>query len=64
MSSSANPHRLELLNEREAFWLDCIRAACPGGVPSPTLAKAQALRRLFTSPVPLQEREEADDDGP
>ena len=43
------PNRLVLLDEHENFWLDCLRAACPEGVPAPTLARAQALRRLFAS---------------
>jgi len=64
VSSSAISHRLVLLDEREVFWIDCLRVACPDGVPVPTLARAQALRRLFTSPVPLQEHEEAGDDRP
>lgn len=48
-----------LLNEHEAFWLDCIRVACNDEVPEPTLARAQALRRLFAPQRWLQEREEA-----
>lgn len=32
-----------LLNEHEAFWIDCIRVACNDEVPEPTLARAQAL---------------------
>jgi hypothetical protein len=53
-----------LLDEHESFWLDCLRAACPKGVPAPTLARAQALRRLFILPVPLHEHDEADDARP
>lgn len=61
---SSLTHRLVLVDEHEAFWIDCLRVACPNGVPAPTLARAQALRRLFTLPVPLEEHEEAGDDRP
>ena len=53
-------HRTVLVNEYEAFWLDCIRVACNDAVPEPTLARAQALRRLFTTDVQLV-IEEAED---
>jgi hypothetical protein len=55
---------LDLLNEHERFWLDCIRAACPDGVPAPTLARAQALRWLFKAQVPPLEHQWAGDDLP
>jgi hypothetical protein len=47
-----------LLNEHEAFWLDCLRVACNDEVPEPTLARAQALRRLFAPQGWPQERQE------
>ena len=56
--------RTVLLNEHEAFWIDCLRVACPNGVRAPTLARAQALRRLFTRRVPLEEHEEPGDGQP
>jgi hypothetical protein len=60
VSAAIRPqHRTVLLNEHEAFWLDCIRVACNDEVPEPTLARAQALRRLFAPEGWLQEREEA-----
>lgn len=60
MSAAPRPQqRNMLLNEHEAFWLDCIRVACNDQVPRPTLARAQALRRLFESQAPLQEQEGA-----
>jgi hypothetical protein len=43
---------MERLDEHEIFWIDCLRVACPNGVPEPTLARAQALRRLFASQEP------------
>lgn len=52
-------HRLMLLDEHEAFWLDCIRVACNDQVPRPTLARAQALRGLFAPQRPLRAQEEA-----
>ena len=51
-----------LLNEHEAFWIDCIRVACNDEVPEPTLARAQALRRLFAPQGWRQEQEEAGHD--
>jgi hypothetical protein len=58
MSADTRPaRRTVLLDEHECFWLDCIRVACNDQVPRPTLARAQALRRLFTSPVSLEEEE-------
>ena len=56
--------RIELVDEHERFWLDCLRAACPDGVPAPTLARAQALRRLFNPQVALQKHQGAGDDRP
>jgi len=46
-TSSPFTHRLVLLDDHEAFWLDAIRVACNGRVPAPTLARAQAIRCLF-----------------
>jgi hypothetical protein len=58
-SDLRSTHRTVLVNEYEAFWLDCIRVACNDAVPRPTLARAQALRRLFAPQGWPQEREEA-----
>lgn len=58
-SDLRSTHRTVLVNEHEAFWLDCIRVACNDEVPEPTLARAQALRRLFAPQSWHQEREEA-----
>jgi hypothetical protein len=63
VSAASRPeHRTVLLNEHEAFWLDCIRVACNDEAPEPTLARAQALRRLFAPQGWPQEREEAGHD--
>lgn len=47
---SAPAIRVVMVNEYEAFWLDCIRVSHGGEVPRPTLARAQALRRIFAIP--------------
>lgn len=60
MSAALRPQRRTmLLDEHEAFWIDCIRVACNDEVPEPTLARAQALQRLFAPQGWPQEREEA-----
>ena len=65
MNVPARPiFRIELLDENEGFWIDCLRVACPNGVRAPTLARAQALRRLFTRQVPIDEHEEAAEGQP
>ncbi|SFZ83475.1 hypothetical protein SAMN02983003_1668 [Devosia enhydra] len=64
MEATDLSRRLVLLNDHESFWLDCLRAACKGQVPRPTLARAQALRRLFSAQTPPLGTEEADHGQP
>jgi hypothetical protein len=57
-------YRHVLVDDHEIFWLDCLRAACNGQVPWPTLARAQALRRLFSEHTLPLGTEEADHGQP
>ncbi len=64
MSHLELSYRHVLVDDHEIFWLDCLRAACNGQAPRPTLARAQALRQLFSAPTHTLGAKEADHGQP